>query len=82
LKDPLKIDSGYISGTTAGEPGKEVHAYLGIPYAAPPTGDLRWKPPQPVASWSGVRECIVPGTQAPQAPRLLPAPVETSEDCL
>ncbi len=82
LRDPLKIDSGYISGTTVGEPGKEVHAYLGIPYAAPPTGDLRWKPPQPVAPWSGVRECTVPGTQAPQAPRLLPAPVETSEDCL
>jgi para-nitrobenzyl esterase len=82
LKGSLKIDSGYISGTTVGEPGKEVHAYLGIPYAAPPTGDLRWKPPQPVASWSGVRQCTVLGTQAPQAPRLLPAPVATSEDCL
>src|SRR4030043_1599300 len=82
LKDPLKIDSGYISGTTVGEPGKEVHVYLGIPYAAPPTGDLRWKSPQPAASWSAVRECTVLGTQAPQAPGLLPAPVETSEDCL
>jgi para-nitrobenzyl esterase len=82
LKEPLKIDSGYISGTTVGEPGKEVHVYLGIPYAVPPTGDLRWKPPQPAASWSGVRECTVPGTQAPQTPGLLPAPVETSEDCL
>lgn len=82
LKDPIKIDSGYISGATAGEPGKEVHVYLGIPYAASPTGDLRWKPPQPAASWSGVRQCTTPGTQAPQAPRLLPAPVETSEDCL
>jgi len=82
LKEPLKIDSGYISGTTVGELGKEVYAYLGIPYVAPPTGDLRWKPPQPVASWSEVRDCTVPGTQAPQAPRLLPAPVETSEDCL
>jgi para-nitrobenzyl esterase len=82
LKDPLKIDSGYISGTTVGEPDKEVHVYLGIPYAAPPKGDLRWKPPQPAASWSGVRECTTPGTQAPQTPGLLPAPVETSEDCL
>jgi para-nitrobenzyl esterase len=59
-----------------------VYVYLGIPYAAPPMGDLRWKPPQPAASWSGVRECTVLGTQAPQAPGLLPAPVETSEDCL
>jgi para-nitrobenzyl esterase len=82
LKEPLKIDSGYISGTTVGEPGEEVHVYLGIPYAAPPTGDLRWKPPQPAAPWSRVRQCTAPGTQAPQAPGLLPAPVETSEDCL
>jgi para-nitrobenzyl esterase len=82
LKDPLKIDSGYISGLVLGEPGKEVHAYLGIPYAAPPTGDRRWKPPQPPAPWSGVRQCTAFGTQAPQAPRLLPTPVETSEDCL
>ncbi len=82
LKDPLKIDSGYISGTTVGEPGEEVHVYLGIPYAAPPVGDLRWKPPQPAASWDVVRQCTTMGTQAPQAPGLLPAPVETSEDCL
>jgi para-nitrobenzyl esterase len=82
LKEPLKIDSGYISGATVGEPGKEVHVYLGIPYAAPPTGDLRWKPPQPAASWPDVRACTTFGTQAPQAPGLLPAPVETSEDCL
>ena len=82
MKNQLKIDSGYISGTIVGEPGKEVHAYLGIPYAAPPTGDLRWKPPQPVASWSGVCECTVSGTKAPQAPGLIPTLVETSEDCL
>jgi para-nitrobenzyl esterase len=82
LADPLKIDSGYIFGTIVGESGEEVHVYLGIPYAAPPTGDLRWKPPQPVASWPGVRECTLPGTQAPQAPGPLPWTVETSEDCL
>jgi para-nitrobenzyl esterase len=80
--NPIKTENGYISGLVLGEPGKEVHVYLGIPYAAPPTGDLRWKPPQPAASWSGVCNCTVPGTQAPQAPGLLPAPVETSEDCL
>jgi para-nitrobenzyl esterase len=82
LKDLIKIDSGYISGTTVGEPGEEVHVYLGIPYAASPMGDLRWKPPQPVAPWSGVRECTILGTQAPQAPGPLPWTVETSEDCL
>jgi para-nitrobenzyl esterase len=82
IKDPVKIDSGYISGSVVGEAGKEVHLYLGIPYAAPPTGDLRWKPPQTVDSWSGVRDCTVMGLQAPQVPGLLPAPVDTSEDCL
>ncbi len=82
IADQIKIDSGYISGTVVGEAGEEVHVYLGIPYAAPPTGDLRWKPPQPVASWDGVLACTTMGTQAPQAPGLLPAPVETSEDCL
>ena len=42
-----------------GEPGKEVRVYRGIPYAAPPVGDLRWKPPQPVEPWSGIREATV-----------------------
>jgi para-nitrobenzyl esterase len=42
LLDPVKIDTGYISGTVIGEVGKEVRIYCGIPYAAPPVGDLRW----------------------------------------
>jgi len=54
--DPIKIASGLISGKTLGEAGKEVRAYLGIPYAAPPVGNLRWKPPQPVVPWSGIRK--------------------------
>ncbi len=40
-----------------GEIGKTVRVYRGIPYAAPPVGDLRWKPPQPVTPWVGIREC-------------------------
>ena len=57
--DVVRIDTGYIAGTILGEPGKEVYIYRGIPYAAPPVGDLRWKPPQPPAPWSGIRECTV-----------------------
>jgi para-nitrobenzyl esterase len=57
IMDPIETDAGYVSGTTIGEPGKEVRIYRGIPYAAPPVGDLRWKPPQPVEPWSGIREC-------------------------
>ena len=47
------IDSGVIEGVPALTPG--VTAYEGIPYAAPPVGDLRWRAPQPVASWPAVR---------------------------
>ncbi len=79
INDPIKIDTGQISGTTVGD----LHIYKGIPFAAPPVGDLRWKPPQPAAPWQGVKECTEFG----------PAPMgyysssfkyysEPSEDCL
>jgi len=48
----VKTHSGEIEGKVDGQ----VHAFLGIPYAQPPVGDLRWKPPVPVAKWSGVRK--------------------------
>ena len=66
LVDPVKVDGGYVSGTVIGEPGKEVHIYRGVPYAAPPVGDLRWKPPQPVEPWSGIREATVFSSMCPQ----------------
>jgi para-nitrobenzyl esterase len=79
----VKTDKGYISGTIIGEPGKEVSVYRGIPFAAPPIGDLRWKPPQPTESWEGIRECteysnISPRAQAPGMSYEFPL----SEDCL
>jgi para-nitrobenzyl esterase len=40
-----------------GEVGELVRVYRGIPYAAPPVGNLRWKPPQPVTPWEGIRVC-------------------------
>lgn len=46
------LDTGTIAGKTL--PGG-VSAYLGVPFATPPVGDLRWRPPQPVKPWTGVR---------------------------
>lgn len=51
LNQPVRIDTGLISGVTAGA----VTAFKGIPYAAPPVGNLRWREPQPAADWKGIR---------------------------
>jgi para-nitrobenzyl esterase len=60
----VRVEGGLIEGTEA----HGVRAFLGVPYAAPPLGPLRWRPPQPVAPWSGVRaarsfapQCLQPG---------------------
>ncbi|MEO5824026.1 MAG: carboxylesterase family protein, partial [Vicinamibacteraceae bacterium] len=52
-QSPIRTDAGQVSGADSGTPG--VRQYLGIPYAAPPTGANRWKAPQPVAKWDGVK---------------------------
>lgn len=44
------------SGTVAGEWDNEIASFRGIPFAAPPVGSLRWRPPQPVIGWQGIRE--------------------------
>jgi para-nitrobenzyl esterase len=83
--EKIKIDTGFITGTIIGEKGREVNVYRGIPYAAPPVGDLRWRPPQPPASWDGVRDCTAFSKMPIQNPTLgMPgSPANaTSEDCL
>lgn len=50
---PVKVDSGLITGGVGDDPS--VRVYKGIPFAAPPVGNLRWKPPVPVAPWQGVK---------------------------
>jgi para-nitrobenzyl esterase len=84
--DVVKTDSGYVSGTVVGEPGKAVRVFRGIPYAAPPVGRLRWKPPQLVTPWEGIRECTKYSIQAAQYPdKNMPKEVQqeqSSEDCL
>jgi para-nitrobenzyl esterase len=79
----VKTDKGYISGTAIGEPGKEVSIFRGIPYAAPPVGELRWQPPQPNPPWDGIRECTQFAGISPQVnadPTI--AYLKRTEDCL
>ena len=81
--DTIRVEGGLISGSTA----DGVRSYKGIPFAAPPVGELRWKPPQPVVAWAGVRECTEFGPQCPQAPYpqgslFYSPPQRQSEDCL
>ena len=54
------------SGTVEGKDDGKVKSFLGIPYAQPPIGDLRWKPPVPVAKWSGVKKATAFGSHCMQ----------------
>ena len=79
----LKIEGGQLAVTAAGPTG--VRCFKGIPYARPPVGDLRWRPPHPVAPWSGVRTADVFGPNAMQGVvfgDIDPRPAGVSEDCL
>ncbi len=64
-----------------------VFSFRGIPYAAPPVGPLRFRPPQPAEPWAGTRDASDPGSPAPQVPSAIGAVFGTSadrhdEDCL
>jgi len=75
---PVKVEGGQVRGVV--EDGLTV--YRGIPYAAPPVGNLRWRAPQPAPKWDGVRDAAEYGRACMQSnPAIsnLPAP---SEDCL
>lgn len=82
---PIKLDTGPVQGIPATGDG-DIHVYRGIPYAAPPVGDLRWRPPKSPVPWEGVRPTTEFSKACPQADILSqvigePMP-ELSEDCL
>ncbi len=64
--DPLtiKTEQGKVHGKTINE--AKVRAYLGLPYAAPPVGALRWKAPEPAVKWKGVRDATKYGAHCAQ----------------
>lgn len=72
------------SGPVRGLQSQGVTVFRGLPYAAPPVGDLRWRPPQPVASWQKTRDAFTFGRACPQVGGPLPGmpPEPQSEDCL
>jgi len=61
---------------------KKYLSFLGIPYAEPPVGDLRWKLPVPATGWEGVRDSTEYGSSCIQYPMLVPGKLVGSEDCL
>lgn len=79
----VRTASGGISGYIVGAE-HDVQVYKGIPYAAPPIGNLRWKPPHPVASWDGVRVCNKYSSSCVQPRSVIFAKgvTDMSEDCL
>ena len=85
----VKVDTGELQGVV----DDGVVSYKGVPFAAPPVGDLRWRPPQPAARWTGVRQAADYGANCMQgrfggpppgaaARPGAPAVQEPSEDCL
>ena len=69
--DPVVRDDVTLRSTTAGDvvgfiDRHGTRAWMGIPFGAPPVGNLRWRAPQPPAPWSGVKEALAPGNVCPQ----------------
>ncbi len=76
----VATQSGRVRGVSVDAAG-DVTVYRGIPYAAPPTGSLRWREPQPAVGWSGIREAAAapPGCMQVVEPNRLPW---TDESCI
>ena len=80
----VMTESGQLQGVSEGK-GAPLQIFRGIPFAAPPVGDLRWAEPQPVVPWTGVRDATAFGSRCMQQPlysdMMFRSP-GVSEDCL
>jgi para-nitrobenzyl esterase len=74
----VTIADGALAGVSTGD---GVSRYLGIPYAKPPVGELRWKAPQAPQPWQGQRDATHFGSACPQAADMF-GPASVNEDCL
>ncbi|HEU0109026.1 MAG TPA: carboxylesterase family protein, partial [Vicinamibacteria bacterium] len=80
--DTVKVEGGILEGTAGTE--RSVRLFKGVPFAAPPVGALRWKAPQPLRPWTGVRKGDW-GTRCMQGPMWGPLrtrDAQMGEDCL
>src|SRR4051812_20705018 len=88
ISQPIQVDGGAITGVPGRDPS--ITAFKGVPFAAPPVGDLRWREPKPVVSWEAIRKAGEFGASCIQTIRdeLQPWTYEfmthnqISEDCL
>lgn len=74
----VDTDRGPVRGVSHGA----YRTFEGIPYAAPPTGALRWRLPEPAPRWAGARDAGAPGSRCVQLPPIGPGGPSGSEDCL
>src|SRR5689334_10613350 len=86
ITDPVRVEQGLLSGTNGSS--ADIRVYRGVPFAAPPLGDLRWKAPQPAEKWQGVRQAAEFSNACWQTPYPAAAAIyqanlpPLSEDCL
>ncbi|GAB2761896.1 carboxylesterase/lipase family protein [Amycolatopsis magusensis] len=74
----VRTDAGAVRGTVT----EQVRTFEGVPSAAPPVGELRWRAPQPVQPWASVRDATAPGSVCPQEQNPEAPQGSTNEDCL
>ncbi len=77
---PVRLDTGMVSGGSGRDPA--ITVFKGIPYAAPPVGALRWRPPAAPAAWAGIRPADRFGPACPQPGDEMARGLSQSEDCL
>ncbi len=80
---PVLMGTGFISvmaqpvrvktneGTIEGIQAEKLQVFKGVPFAAPPVGELRWKAPQPISMWTGIKKCTSFSASAMQSPPYL-----------